>query len=289
MRILVTGAAGTAGQAVCKLLAEENIVPIMADVMPPPADVLACGEFVRCDTRTPDDVRQAVSGADAVIHLAAWHCAHVPPVSDSTIFAVNVDGTYNVLHASREAGIKALVFASSMAYGWGSVYGVTKVLGEDLCRMYHETARASVVMLRYHDFVPKPYLAFGTKLLRNGVDRRDVAAATVASVKAALEGRVQRLMTIVHTDHHMPREVVEDFARLGIDWCEEQVPGARQLIEKYQLSLPDRVEQHDLSQAKQLTGWEPRVGFVEFLQDLKARDVRGEDVTALWAPGQLPE
>ena len=288
MRILVTGAAGNAGQAVCRLLVEEGYDVRRADVSPPPADDLPEVEFVRCDTRTTADVQRAVAGCEAVIHLAAWHCAHNPPVSDATIFAVNVDGTFQVLEACRANNIQAFVFASSMAYGWGGVYGVTKVIGEDLCRMYHEITGASVAMLRYHDFVPKPYLNFGMMLLRNGVDRRDVASATVASLKAALARRFGLFRTVVHTDHHLSAEAIQNFAQYGSDWCEAQVPGATQLIAKYGLSLPNTVEQHDLSEAKEKIDWTPAIGFTEFLRDLQQRDARGEDVTWLWAPGQMP-
>ena len=283
----MTGATGIAGQATCRALRAAGHTVRMADIGAPRPEDAGLGEFVRCDTRTPDDARRAVEGVDAVIHLAAWHCAHVPPVSDATIFAVNVDGTFNVMEACREHGVKAFTFASSMAFGWGGVYSVTKVIGEDLCRCLHESSGASVAMLRYHDFVPKPYLAFGAKLLRNGVDRSDVASATVAAMEATLAGRVGLFRTIVHTAHGMPDEVVRQFGELGRGWCEEQVPGARALIEKYGLELPSRVEQHDLSEAEQLLGWRPRVGFVEFLRDLQERDARGEDVRALQVPGGL--
>ena len=289
MRVLVTGASGIAGQLVCRLLRAEGHAVRRADVAPPPNDDLGALEFVRCDTRTPTDVLRAVRGCEAVVHLAAWHSGHRPPVSDATIFAVNVDGAFNVFEACRAEGVRAVVFASSMAYGWGSVYSVTKVLGEDLARMFHETTGAAVALLRYHDFVPKPYLAFGAKLLRNGVDRRDVAAATLAALQAAVEGRIGLFRTIVHSDHHMPPEIVRDFGNGGVAWCEAQVPGARALLEKYAIALPDAVEQHDLSEAARVLGWRPQVGFVQFLRDLKARDARGEDVGRLWAPGQLPE
>lgn len=288
MRVLVTGAAGNAGQIVCQLLHREGYQLRRADVAPPPHDALADVEFVRCDTRTATDVLQAVAGCAAVVHLAAWHSGHNPPVSDATIFAVNVDGTFNVLEACRAHNVRALVFASSMAYGWGGVYSVTKVLGEDLCRMYHETTGASVAMLRYHDFVPKPYLAFGAKLLRNGVDRRDVAAATAAALRAAVAAQIGIFRTIVHTNHHMPPAIASDFQSGGAEWCEAQVPGAKALLEKYAIALPDSVEQHDLSEAARVLGWAPQIGFVEFLRDLQARDARGEDIAALWAPGQLP-
>lgn len=288
MKVLVTGAAGNAGQVVCRSLVEEGFDVRRCDIAPPASDDLAHVEFMRVDTRTDADVRRAVEGCDAVIHLAAWHCAHVPPVSDATIFAVNVDGTFNVFEAVRANGIQSLVFASSMAFGWGGVYGVTKVIGEDLCRMVHESTGASVAMLRYHDFVPKPYLSFGAKLLQNGVDRRDVATATVASLKAAIDRKFGLFGTIVHTDHGMPTEVIEDFRTHGLDWCESQIPGSRALLEKYGIAGPEHVEQHDLGEAKRLLGWEPQHNFLQFVTDLQAREARGEDVTKLWAPGQLP-
>ncbi|MES2463023.1 MAG: NAD(P)-dependent oxidoreductase, partial [Armatimonadota bacterium] len=217
-RILVTGASGIAGQAVCCQLKAAGYTNVRrADVGPPVGADLTDFEFQRCDTRTPEDARRAVAGCDGVIHLAAWHCAHQPPVSDSTIFAVNVDGTFNVIEACRAEGVKAFVFASSMAYGFGGVYSVTKVIGEDLCRMLHESTRASVAMLRYHDFVPKPYLAFGEKLLRNGVDVRDVASSTAASLDAALEGRIGLFRTVVHTAHGIPPQIVNDFRTAGVE------------------------------------------------------------------------
>lgn len=287
-KVLVTGAAGNAGQAVCRALARAGFTVRGADVAAPPPGQDAPEEFMRCDTRTPADCRRAVEGVEAVIHLAAWHSAHRPPVSDDTIFAVNVGGTFNILQSCREFGISSLVFASSMAYGWRSVYSVTKVVGEDLCRGYHEMADASVVMLRYHEFIPRPYLEFGARLLRNGVDRRDVAAATVAALHAVIERRVSLFTTVVHTHHGMPDEVVVDFRRLGPDWCEQQVPGARALLEQYGIALPERVEQHDLAEAWHMLGWRPAVGFVDFLRDLKARDARGEDVRGLRVPSELP-
>jgi nucleoside-diphosphate-sugar epimerase len=295
--VLITGAAGNAGQAVAREVAATGFDLRLADAVSPPPEVLTLGEFVRVDTRTATDVRDAVEGVDAVIHLAAWHSAHRPPVSDATIFAVYVDGTFNVLEACRRYGVQSLVFASSMAYGWGNVYAATKVLGEELCRSFHEMTGAAVAMLRYHEFIPARYLDYGPKLLRNGVDRADVARATLAALQGTLEHKVDLFMTIVHTvdlfmtivhtDHGMPSEVVADFRTLGPDWLEAKVPGAKRLIEKYHLPLPEKVEQHDLSEAERLLGWRPQVGFVEFLQDLAARDARGDDVQSLWVPGAL--
>ncbi|NBD24627.1 NAD-dependent epimerase/dehydratase family protein [Paenibacillus glycinis] len=289
MKVLVTGASGNGGQAVCRALLQDGHTVRMADVMPTMAADLRQAEFVRCDSRTVTDVQRAVKGMDGVIHLAAWHCAHQPPVSDDTIFAVNVDGTYNVFEACRQEGIRSIVYASSMAYGWGSVYGVSKVIGEELCRSYQEMTGASIAMLRYHEFIPRPYLEFGARLLRNGVDRRDIASATVMALTAADRRAFKLFKTIVHTDHGMPEPVKNDFARLGPDWCEQEVPGARALLDKYGIALPEQVEQHDLSEAKAVLGWQPQIGFVDFLKDLKSRDERGLDVSGLFVPSELPQ
>jgi nucleoside-diphosphate-sugar epimerase len=289
MKVLVTGAAGNGGQSICEALIEKGYDIRMADVVPPSSEILQKHEFVRCDTRTPTDVRRAVEGVDAVVHIAAWHCAHVPPVSDDTIFGVNVDGTYHVIEACKAFGIKSFVYASSMAYGWWSVYAVSKVIGEELCRYYHETTGTSIAMLRYHEFIPKPYLEFGSALLRNGVDRSDVVSATVASVHAVTERRVGLFKTIVHTNHDMPSEVIRDFRNLGPDWCENQMSGSKDLLNKYKIELPEKVEQHDLSEAKRILGWEPKVSFVDFLRNLKEKDEKSEDVKHLLVPSELPK
>lgn len=98
------------------------------------------------------------------------------------------------------------------------------------------------------------------------MDRRDVASATVASLKSAAEGKVTLFRTIVHTGHGMRNDVVEGSGALGPDWCEAQEPGSKSLIRKYETPLPDRVEQYDLSEAERVLGWKPSVGFVDFLR-----------------------
>ena len=287
MHALVTGSSGAAGRAVCDLLTARGDVVRMADVTPPTVLPSPPHSFVRCDTRTPADVAAAMEGVEAVVHLAAWHCGHAPPVSDPTIFSVNVDGTFNVVQAARAAKVRALVYASSMAIGFAGVYGVTKVVGEDLCRMFHESTGEPAVSLRYHAFTPLPYLAHLGRAFRNGVDVADVATATLAALDAAMAGRVELFTTIVHSDHAMPPHVRDDFAVLGLDWCEAQVPGSADLLRRYEVDLPGRVEQHDLSAARDRLGWTPGVGATAALEDFVRRVNGGEDVRRLTVHGGL--
>lgn len=287
VKVLVTGGTGNAGQRICKDISDSGFEVRSADVAAPANDGVKL-EFLRCDTRTPEDARRAVSGVDAVIHLAAWHSAHRPRASDATTFAVNVDGTFNIISACKELGVKALVYASSMAYGWHSVYAVTKVIGEELCKEFRESTGASVAMLRYNEFIPRPYLDFGAHLLTNGVDRRDVSAATLDALKAVVDRRVGLFRTIVHNANNFPDKVASDFGGLGRQWCEKQVPGASALIEKYGIPLPDRIEEvYDLTEAEKVLGWKPKVGFIDFLKDLRERESKHEDIRNLWVPSEL--
>ena len=66
-----------------------------------------------------DELAPFVKGLDAVVLLAAEHRDDVSPVS--LYYDVNVQGTQNVLDAMDHAGVKSLLFTSSVA-----VYGLNK-------------------------------------------------------------------------------------------------------------------------------------------------------------------
>ncbi len=70
-----------------------------------------------------DDVRKAVQACDTVFHLAA--IPSVPRSIDDPVpsHEVNVNGTFNVLSAAKEAGVRRVVYAAS-----SSAYGDTEVL-----------------------------------------------------------------------------------------------------------------------------------------------------------------
>jgi nucleoside-diphosphate-sugar epimerase len=125
MRILVTGATGPFGRAVCRrLLTAGHDVTAMARNRP---QTLVDGvDFMAGDVRDPHAVRNAVSGRDAVVHLA-WVVA--PLKSDADTEAINVGGTQNVLEAMVTTGCARLVFSSSVLT-YGAVPGHPPMLTE---------------------------------------------------------------------------------------------------------------------------------------------------------------
>jgi dihydroflavonol-4-reductase len=113
-RVLVTGATGFIGSAVARNLLNrgQEVVALVE----PGADAgnlegLDVKQVVG-DLRRADDVRQVVSGCRAVFHVAALYrfWARDP----SAFYAINVEGTRNVLGAAAEAGVERLVYTSTV-------------------------------------------------------------------------------------------------------------------------------------------------------------------------------
>jgi UDP-glucose 4-epimerase len=110
-----------------------------------------------------EQVKKAARGVDYVFHLAAlWlgECVANP----RRAVEVNVLGTYNVVEACHAEGVKRVVFSSSASvYGNAvqtpmtedhpflnrSMYGATKIAGEQFFRAFYEANKLSYVGLRY--------------------------------------------------------------------------------------------------------------------------------------------
>lgn len=73
------------------------------------------------DIRDPDTLRQAMRGIDVVFHLAALIAIPYSYQAPLSYIRTNVEGTFNVLQAAREAGVKLVVHTST-----SEVYGTAR-------------------------------------------------------------------------------------------------------------------------------------------------------------------
>ena len=124
-KVLVTGATGQIGYTVYKRLKEqpEKYDVYALDYKREPS-VRVPGswtleipdeKFILCDIADFDQVRQAVEGMDVVAHLAA------DPSGENwaSLLNSNIVGTYNVFEASKVAGVRRIVAASSITVSQG--------------------------------------------------------------------------------------------------------------------------------------------------------------------------
>jgi UDP-N-acetylglucosamine/UDP-N-acetyl-alpha-D-glucosaminouronate 4-epimerase len=166
---LVTGGSGFIGSHVVReLLRRGEKVRVLDNLATGRGENLAevRGEidWRQGDIRELEKVRPVFDGVDYVIHLAALPSVARSVADPVTSNAVNIDGTLNVLWAAREAKVKRVVFAaSSAAYGDNpalprleshlprplSPYAVTKLTGEYYCQIFTKTYALEAVALRY--------------------------------------------------------------------------------------------------------------------------------------------
>ncbi len=114
-KILVIGSSGFIGSHLTTLLASQGHDVIGFDLTEPVGEFGLC-RFVQGDVRAKEDLRLAVRDADTVVNLSAVHFdfGH----TDDEYFATNETGMCNLLEVMAEAGIRRLLFTSSIA-----VYG----------------------------------------------------------------------------------------------------------------------------------------------------------------------
>jgi dihydroflavonol-4-reductase len=114
MRTLVTGATGFLGSRIARLLREAGHEVRATGRPGDPTDGLeglGC-DFVAGDLLDGDATRRAVEGAEAVFHVAAM-VTFDPALYDRQV-RVNVEGTRLVLEAARAAGVRRLVYTSTV-------------------------------------------------------------------------------------------------------------------------------------------------------------------------------
>lgn len=300
MRVLVTGGAGFIGSHVVERLVEEGFkVTVLDDLSTGSLENLEQVsdevEFVRGDVRDPEAVARALRGVELVVHEAAIVSVEESIRDPLRVNSVNVDGTLNLLEACHRAGVKRLVYASSASvYGDDptlpkredmeprpkSPYAASKHAGELLCLAYTELGRLEAVVLRYFNvYGPRqrggPYggamSSFISRALRgeppviygDGGQTRDfvyVGDVAEATVRALLSERAVGQVVNVATGrpvslNELARMVVE---AVGVDLepiHAEPRPG------------DVRHSYADISRARSLLGWEPRVSLEEGVRE----------------------
>lgn len=169
MRYLITGGAGFIGSNIAhELVKRGEDVRILDNLSTGSktniADIENQVEMIEGDIRDFWTVRESIEDVDYVLHQAALPSVPRSVKNPLTSNNVNIDGTLNLLEASRQAGVKKFVLASSSSvYGdtpelpkredmWTdplSPYAVTKLTCEKYCKVFYELYGLETVCLRY--------------------------------------------------------------------------------------------------------------------------------------------
>jgi nucleoside-diphosphate-sugar epimerase len=239
-----------------------------------------------------------MAGVVGVIHAAAWHGIHLRDHPRDDFWDLNVRGTYNVFEAAAAAGVRAVVFSSTMGvYGESrtpadhgpatrvredlplrptEIYGLSKVLGEEMSAAYARISGVAGASLRYGMFVPEPFHRAGVRFLYGGVDPRDVARANIVVLERLLRDgghlgtfNVFSALPFDTEDGRLLR--TEPLAAIARHW-----PDAPALLEAAGAELWGPInEVFEIERASTVLGFRPRFGFAAYVEALRAGDAGG--------------
>jgi dihydroflavonol-4-reductase len=115
VRVFITGATGFVGGHVARHYSAEGASLRLLTRQTSRLDSLAGidAEMVTGDLREPEKLRSALTGCDALVHVAADYRLWVR--DPKQMYAANVDGTRELLKLARETGIPHVVYTSSVA------------------------------------------------------------------------------------------------------------------------------------------------------------------------------
>jgi len=166
-RILVTGACGQLGsELTVELRNIHGVENVIASDIRKPNDQIAGGPFEQLDVMDKTRLEQLVDKHDVsvIYHLAALLSANAEKNIDLA-WKLNMDGLLNVLNVAKEKNLERIFWPSSIAvFGPDAqkektpqntptnpttVYGITKVAGEQWCAYYHKKFGVDVRSLRY--------------------------------------------------------------------------------------------------------------------------------------------
>jgi UDP-glucose 4-epimerase len=304
-RVLITGGAGLIGSHIADVLVREQ-----------PAEIVALDNFsrgrrsnlrwaqvhgpvtvVEGDIRDRKLVAEVMRGIDVLFHQAAiriTRCAEEPRLA----FEVLVDGTFNVVEAAAQAGVKRVIAASSASvYGMAekfptmethhpyhnrALYGAAKTFNEGLLRSFHDMYGLDYVALRYFNvYGPRmdihgahtevlvrwmEQIASGRPPVIFGDGRQtmdlvyvdDVARANLLTAKSNVSDEVFNVGTGVETS-------LTDLATKLRDVTGSDI-GVEYCPERKTASI--RKRQADVSSARDRLGFEPLVSLEEGLRRL---------------------
>ena len=292
-KLIVTGGAGFIGSHLVDALLErghdvsviDNFLTGKRERLNPKATLH------ETDIRDLEKLRPILNGADCVFHLAALPRV-VPSIQDpQTSHDINVNGTFNVLLAARDAGVRRVIYsASSSAYGDQatlplretmpinplSPYALQKYIGERMCQLFSRVYGLETVSLRYVNvYGPRypsegPYALVVGKFLeqrkkgvpltivpdgtqsRDFVHVRDVARAHLLAAVSSRVGKGE-VINIAGGNNFSVLQIAD------------LIGGEKLFVEP---RLEPKHTLADISKASELLGWKPELSFEDGMKTI---------------------
>jgi len=304
MRILVTGSSGWLGQTLVPRLRCDGHDVVGLDPVPSAMTQIVGSVADRALVRAA--IRD--NNIDAIVHGGALHKPHIETHARPDFVSVNVQGTLNLLEESVAPGSKvdrfvftsttSLMISKEVRAGkaggarkaiWitedmapllpRNIYGVTKFAAEQLCRLFHETHRLPVIVLRTARFFPEEddmahaivqsdANTKANEFLFRRLSVEDAAESHVAALAKAPALGFDTLIVCAKTPFR--RADCEQLLHNTPSVVERYFPRYREIYGRLGWTMFDSIDRvYDSSKAARKLGFTCRTGFTEKLKELE--------------------
>jgi len=280
-KIVVTGGAGFIGTHLVKELIalghEVKVYDIALDA--------------KLDVRDLNATKEFIKGADFVFHLAAIPSVQYSLEHPEETHKTNLEGTLNVLISSHEVGVKRVIFASSCAvYGDTemfptaektqaqpkSPYALEKFESEEYLKLFSRVYNLETVSLRYFNVYGAGQSSKGAyaSVIPKFIEQKKSGSTLT------ITGDGEQTRDFVHVSDIVKANILamqsESVGRGEIVNIGSGVESSVNLIAGFfntkTESIPARIEARralaDISLAKQLLNWEPKVKLENGIKEL---------------------
>ena len=291
MRVLVTGGAGFLGSHLCDaLLAQGNSVLCVDNLLTGSRDNIAhLGREPRFEFREQDVCRPFDFGAvDYIFHFASPASPEDYMQHAIETLQVGSLGTMNCLELAKRHGAKFLLASTSECYGdplehpqtesyWGnvnpigprSVYDEAKRFAEAVTMAYRRYERVDTRIVRiFNTYGPRLQLNDGrviSNFMKQALSGEDLTVYGDGSQTRSfcyVSDEVAGILALAKSGEHEPTNIgnPDEFTVLECARVVLEVTGSRSKIRYEPLPQDDpKQRQPDISKAKRLLGWEPKI------------------------------
>jgi nucleoside-diphosphate-sugar epimerase len=296
--LVLTGFAGYLGARLAQALVDQGFAVTGVDRTEPDFPLPARCRFIKADLSEVGLLREAIRGADLIVHSASIH--PWKEYLETDYWDANVRGTWCLYRAAAAEGIRRIVLTSSLAAGsmnvpknvcrWGiteedwfplaDLYSLTKHTQEEIAKLFVDSDGIQSIALRPPLFVPKPALETGFLLTGVYATVDDVVAAHLCAAKVLL-------------DLQKPQKRLQSFESVQITNKLPYGPGdealigpdgdIRPLVKKHwPKAYPWLIERgyrgawvpgsYDLTKAQRLLQWQPVYNFEQWFAEQQKRE-----------------
>jgi nucleoside-diphosphate-sugar epimerase len=285
MRILLTGGSGDLGTMLAADLLARGDSVVNIDLAPPK---ISGTDFVVGSILDQGALARAMKDADIVVHIAAWHGIHEAQKTKTAedFHELNIVGTQNVIDAAKAAGTRKFLFISSTSVAnKESIYGRSKILGEEMVTSAAHGGGFDAVILRPRAFIPSwnqgvynNFIEWANWFNRGAVHIEDVKQATLIAIEKLASDKNPEAVPVYTIDgaYEYTSEEIKAWDNAGPGTTfGKRYPEFNELARQHGLDTAKKPYILDIPSEQRLPGYRPRYSTSDLLRELQKHGTKG--------------